>query len=106
MQYVIWLSALAVIAISRLNHKHKSRIVYFFAIWQLSEIVFQYFFFQNILTDSNPDTTAPAISGAAYGAAGTVRYLAIFGFTALLAKYLYQEKPERQEKKAKAHASR
>jgi uncharacterized membrane protein len=97
MQYVIWLSALAVIAISYLNEKHKLRIIYLYVVWQLSEIVFQYFFFQNILTDYSPETTNPAISGFAYGLAGVLRYLAIVGFTTLLAVYIYAEK------KAKSH---
>jgi len=92
MQYVIWLSALAVIAISCLKHKHKLSIIYLYAVWQLSEIVFQYFFFQNILTDINPETTNPAISGLAYGFAGVFRYVAILAFTILLAAYLYTEK--------------
>jgi uncharacterized membrane protein len=92
MQYVIWLSALAVIAISCLQQKHKLSVIYFYVVWQLSEIVFQYFFFQNILTDINPETTNPAISGLAYGVAGTFRYLAILGFTTVLIIYLSIEK--------------
>jgi uncharacterized membrane protein len=92
MQYVIWLTALSAIAISRLNSSHKKKIIYPYVFWQLTELVFQYFFFQNILTDVNPEATSPAISGFTYGLAGTFRYLAIIGFTVLLSTYLYSEK--------------
>ena len=99
MQYVIWLAALAVLAISRLNQKHQMNIVYLYAIWQASELAFQFGFFQNILTGMNPTTTSPAISGLAFGVIGAIRYLLAIGFAVVLAKYLYDEKTAEVAKK-------
>ena len=92
MQYVIWLAALAVLAISRLNQRHQLSIVYLYALWQASELAFQFSFFQNILTGVNPETASPAVSGLTYGVVGTIRYLIAIVFTVVLAKFLYDEK--------------
>ena len=92
MQYVIWLAALAVLAISRLNQRHQLSIIYLYALWQASELAFQFAFFQNILTGMNPETASPAISGTAYGTIGIIRYLIAIAFTVVLAKFLYDEK--------------
>jgi uncharacterized membrane protein len=92
MQYVIWLAALAVLAISRLNQRHQLSIVYLYALWQASELAFQFSFFQNILTGVNPETASPAVSGLTYGVVGTIRYLIAIMFTVVLAKFLYDEK--------------
>jgi hypothetical protein len=99
MQYVIWLAALAVLAISRLNQKHQLSIVYLYALWQASELAFQFAFFQNILTGMNPETASPAISGTAYGTIGIIRYLIAIVFTVTLAKFLYDEKVAATPKK-------
>jgi uncharacterized membrane protein len=95
MQYVIWLAALAVIALARLSQKRQLSMLYVYAIWQASELAFQYSFFQNILTNINANTAtpaSPAISGYTYGMIGVVRYILAIAFTALLAKYLFDEK--------------
>jgi uncharacterized membrane protein len=92
MQYVIWLAALAVIAISRLSQKHQLSIIYFYVLWQATELAFQFGFFQNILTGMDPTTTSPAVSNLTFGVIGAIRYVVAIGFTVLLAKYLYDEK--------------
>lgn len=95
MQYVIWLAALAVIALARLSQKRQLSMLYIYAIWQASELAFQYSFFQKILTNINANTAtpaSPAISEYMYGAIGVVRYILAIAFTALLTKYLYDEK--------------
>jgi hypothetical protein len=92
MQYVIWLAALAVLAISRLNQRHQLSIVYLYALWQASEFAFQFSFYQNLLTSKNPETASLAISGLAFGVIGTIRYLIAIVFTVVLAKFLYDEK--------------
>ena len=95
MQYVIWLASLAVIALAQLSQKRQLSMLYFYVIWQASELAFQYSFFQNILTNINANSAtpaSPAISGQTYGTIGVVRYFLAITFTALLAKYLYDEK--------------
>jgi uncharacterized membrane protein len=95
MQYVIWLAALAVIALARLSQKRQLSMLYIYAIWQASELAFQYSFFQNILTNVNANSATPAspeISGYTYGMIGIFRYILAIAFTALLTKYLYYEK--------------
>jgi uncharacterized membrane protein len=95
MQYVIWLAALAVLALAHLSQKRQFTMLYIYAIWQASELVFQYSFFQQILTNINANTATPAspqISSTTYAMTGIVRYTLAVLFTVLLAKYLYQEK--------------
>jgi uncharacterized membrane protein len=95
MQYVIWLAALAVLALAHLSQKRQFTMLYIYAIWQASELVFQYSFFQQILTNINANTATPAspqISSTTYAMTGIVRYTLAALFTVLLAKYLYQEK--------------
>ena len=99
MQYVIWLAALAVLAISRLNQRHQLSIIYLYALWQASELAFQFAFFQNILTGMNPETASPAVSGTVYGTIGIIRYLIAIVFTVVLAKFLYDEKVAATPKK-------
>lgn len=95
MQYVIWLAALAVIAISRLSQKRQFSILYIYILWQTSELAFQYGFFQNILTSTYAGTTTPAspeISSTTFGVIGVIRYVLAVLFAGLLAKYLFDEK--------------
>ncbi len=92
MQYVIWLAALAVLAISRLNQKYQVGIIYLYALWQASEIAFQFSYFQFLLTNKNPETVSIAVSSFGFGVVGTIRYLIAIAFTVVLAKFLYDEK--------------
>ena len=95
MQYVIWLAALAVLALAHLSQKRQFTMLYIYAIWQASELVFQYSFFQHILTNVNANTATPAspqVTSYAYAMTGIVRYTIAIIFTVLLARYLYQEK--------------
>jgi uncharacterized membrane protein len=95
MQYVIWLASLAVIAIAHLSQKRQLSMLYIYVMWQASELAFQYSYFQNMLTNIYANTAtpaSPAISGFTYGMVGIVRYILAIAFTALLAKYLYDDK--------------
>jgi uncharacterized membrane protein len=95
MQYVIWLASLAVIALAHLSKKRQLGMLYIYAVWQASELAFQYSFFQNILTNINANTAtpaSPAISGYTYGMVGVIRYTLAVLFTVLLAKYLFDDK--------------
>jgi uncharacterized membrane protein len=94
MQYVIWLAALAVAAIYRLESKRQTKAIIFYVIWQATELLFQYSFFQNILTNSyaNSDTpNSPAISDSFYGYSGLIRYSSAIFFTLVLAYLLHKD---------------
>jgi hypothetical protein len=95
MQYIIWLAALAVIAMSRLNQKRQITMIYAYVVWQIADLAFQYGFFQGILTSTYAGTATPAspeISGTTFGVIGVIRYIVAVGFALLLAKFLYDEK--------------
>ena len=91
MQYVIWLSALAVLAISQISKRQRESIIYIYILWQALELAFQYAFFQNILTNTYAKTETPMtiqVSTAAYAYIGVVRYLIAVIFALILAKHL------------------
>jgi uncharacterized membrane protein len=98
MQYVIWLATLAVLAVFLLEKKYQMKILVFYGFWQASELLFQYSFFQRILTGTYKGTATPAspeISDDFYAGAGLIRYGLAIGFTVTLAILLIrQRKPE------------
>ena len=92
MQYVIWLSALAVLTFSYLKREHKELLIYVYILWQSLELAFQYSFFQKILTDLYANTSTPmtiAVSNSVYASIGAVRYLVAVIFALLLAKFFF-----------------
>ena len=95
MQYVIWLASLAVLALFLLEKKHQVKILIFYGIWQASELLFQYSFFQRILTGIHKGTATPAspeISDGFYAGVGLVRYGLAIGFTLTLAILLSKQR--------------
>ena len=95
MQYVIWLAALAVLALSHLSQKRQPMMLFAYVVWQASELAFQYSFFQQILTNTYANTETPAspeITTYMYGMVGLVRYSLAIIFTFLLAIFLFQGK--------------
>jgi hypothetical protein len=95
MQYVIWLASLAVLAVFLLEKKYQMKILVFYGIWQASELLFQYSFFQRILTGMYRGTSTPAspeISDGFYAGAGLVRYGLAIGFTITLAILLGKQR--------------
>jgi hypothetical protein len=95
MQYVIWLASLAVLAIFFLEKKYQLKILVFYGIWQASELLFQYSFFQRILTGIYKETATPAspeISDGFYAGAGLIRYGLAIGFTLTLAILLSKQR--------------
>ena len=95
MQYVIWLACLAVLAIFQLEKKTQMRILVFYGIWQASELLFQYSFFQRILTGTYRGTATPAspeISDGFYAGTGLIRYGLAIGFTVTLAILLSRQR--------------
>ena len=90
MQYVIWLSALAVLTFSYLKREHKELLIYVYILWQSLELAFQYSFFQRILTSTYANTATPmtiTVSNTAYGYIGVARYILAVIFALLLAKF-------------------
>jgi len=90
MQYVIWLSALAVLTFSYLKREHKDLLIYVYILWQSLELAFQYSFFQKILTSTYANTATPmtiTVSNTAYGYIGVTRYILAVIFALLLAKF-------------------
>jgi uncharacterized membrane protein len=95
MQYVIWLASLAVLAVFLLEKKYQMKILIFYGIWQVSELLFQYSFFQRILTGTYKGTATPAspeISDGFYAGAGLIRYGLATGFTVTLAILLSKQR--------------
>jgi uncharacterized membrane protein len=94
MQYVIWLTSLAVITLSYISKRNRDSLIYIFIFWQAFELAFQYSFFQRILTVNYANTDTPvttAVSTNAYASIGVIRYSLAVLFTFLLARYLYKE---------------
>jgi uncharacterized membrane protein len=97
MQYVIWLSSLAVLAISYLSKERQKKMLILYGFWQVSELAFQYSFFQNILTNTYAGTATPAspqVTSMDYGIAGLVRYSLAIIFTFALAHYLNAQRKQ------------
>jgi hypothetical protein len=95
MQYVIWLASLAVLAVFLLEKKYQVKILVLYGIWQASELLFQYSFFQRILTGTYKGTATPAspeISDGFYAGAGLIRYGLAIGFTLTLAILLSKQR--------------
>ena len=97
MQYVIWLASLAVLAIYYLNKERQIKILVLYGIWQASELLFQYSFFQRILTNTYRDTETPAVPGISdnfYASVGLTRYLLAITFTGVLALMLNKQRAQ------------
>ena len=97
MQYVIWLSALAVLTFSYLKREHKEILIYVYILWQSFELAFQYSFFQKILTSTYANTATPmtiTVSNTAYGYVGVARYILAVTFALLLAKFFFAANAE------------
>ena len=97
MQYVIWLSALAVLTFSYLKREHKELLIYVYILWQSFELAFQYSFFQKILTSTYANTATPmtiTVSNTAYGYVGVARYILAVIFALLLAKFFFAANAE------------
>ena len=93
MQYVIWLTSLAVISFAYIARKSQESLFYVYVLWQAFELAFQYAYFQRILTDAFANTDKPMtipVSKDLYAAIGLVRYLVAILFTFLLARSLYK----------------
>ena len=100
MQYVIWLSSLAVLAVYYLAKEKQLGILILYGFWQASELLFQYSFFQRILTGTYRGTETPAspeISDTFYASSGVIRYLLAIAFTVVLALMLNKQRSQEVE---------
>jgi len=105
MQYVIWLSALAVIAMAYIKKVHRDLLIYVYVFWQASELAFQYSFFQKILTDAYANSATPmtiTVSNTTYAYIGVIRYFLALTFALLLARFLYLKNSEDEATKHKS----
>jgi uncharacterized membrane protein len=105
MQYVIWLSALAVIAMAYIKKVHRDLLIYVYVFWQASELAFQYSFFQKILTDAYANSATPmtiTVSNTTYAYIGVIRYFLAVTFALLLARLLYLKNSEDEATKHKS----
>lgn len=73
MQYVLWLTPLAVLAISEVSKKDRNLVIKVFALWQSGEFLLHYAYFKNMLHEMND---------LAYATLASLRYVvtAIFVF--------------------------
>jgi hypothetical protein len=98
MQYIIWLTALAVVAIAKLLKKYQVIPVIFFVLWQILDLLFQYAFFQKILTGAYANSSTPvslAITDSTYGIIGLIRYLlAVVFLVSLMQAYSKQKREQ------------
>ena len=88
MQYVIWLAPFAAICISALGRKFQLRTIRAYLVWQATELLFQYAFFQNILTNTGKSQgiklATIEFSEIEYGLASAIRYLTFLTFVIIL----------------------
>ena len=88
MQYVIWLAPFAAICISALGRKLQLRTIRAYLAWQATEFLFQYAFFQNILTNTGKSQgiqlATIEFSEIEYGLASAMRYLTFLTFVIIL----------------------
>lgn len=95
MQYIIWLTALAVLTLSKLSKKNQNIALVSFIGWQIFDLIYQYSFFQNILTNmaiNNGTEISGPVSTQTYGNIGVIRYSLAALFFGLLGALLYREK--------------
>jgi uncharacterized membrane protein len=95
MQYIIWLTVLSVLVLSKISKKNRESLVYLYILWQVIEFAFQYAFFQHLLTEYFANTETPMtiqVSSQVYAYIGVARYLIAIIFCLQLAKFLRLEK--------------
>lgn len=96
MQYVIWLAPFAILNISLLNRKTQNKILKLYVVWQVFELLFQYAFFQNILTNTGKSRgillANVEFSEIEYGVTSLTRYVVFILFVSQLIRKVYDEK--------------
>jgi uncharacterized membrane protein len=97
MQYVMWLSPFALIAISRFRKRFQRNLLQLYGLWQGLELLFHIFFFNHVLTytgrNQGVTLTNLQVSDFAYGIVAITRYSVFIIF------YLYLTKSQLQKSK-------
>lgn len=86
MQYVLWLTPLMVICIYNLKNYSRKKAIIGFVAWQMSELLFRWAYFQNLLTNvylSRGQDITNQVSDEAYGIISIFRY-AIFALSFII----------------------
>lgn len=94
MQYVLWLTPFAVIAIFTLSKARRDIATLIFIAWQVTEWGFRYAYFQNMVTNVFIGRGTPIenpITDFQYGSMAAIRYTAIIVFTSYLALSLWRD---------------
>jgi uncharacterized membrane protein len=95
MQYIIWLTALAALALVSTAKFDQDKLIGAFVLWQFFELIFQYTFFQNVLTNYFANSAVlinPKITSVQFGVIGIIRYLTVCYFTYRLYSSLIKTK--------------
>jgi len=95
MQYVIWLAPFAVLNISILRRSVQKNMIALYSFWQFFELLFQFAFFQNILTNTGKSRGMKLanveFSEIQYGVTSVIRYTNFLLFVCVLMFQIYQE---------------
>jgi hypothetical protein len=95
MQYVIWLAPFAVLNISILRRSVQKNMIALYSFWQFFELLFQFAFFQNILTNTGKSRGMKLanveFSEIQYGVTSVIRYTIFLLFVCVLMFQIYQE---------------
>jgi uncharacterized membrane protein len=100
MQYVIWLTPLATLAMLHLRGKKLSSLIPFYALWQLSEFLFNKAYFSNlysrILKERGLQDLSPFTDNQ-YAIVASFRYLLVMVFALMLVRNLQSLKVRNQK---------
>jgi uncharacterized membrane protein len=97
-QYIIWLAPFAVLAIHKIHIKRRKKLLNYYILWQLIELVFQYSLFQNVLTNiGNSREMVYAqltVTDFSYAMIAALRYVVLLTFVFLLMRSRLKEKSD------------
>lgn len=91
MQYVIWLTPLMIICMYNLRNTARNRVALTFVIWQATEILFRWAYFQNLLTNvylSRGQELVNELSDRTYGLISIIRYITFLVTLGILVREL------------------
>jgi uncharacterized membrane protein len=93
MQYVIWLTPLMIICMYSLRNTARNRVALAFIIWQATEILFRWAYFQNLLTNvylSRGQELVNEVGDSTYGQIAIIRYIIFLLTLGILVRELWK----------------